>query len=78
MVFKNISILNRIFGKGEILISDDEKWGLSREEIDRRVWELNQEKKAKGHPQNANRIRPTMPISEICPVAIPQSKIKDF
>ena len=29
-------------------MADDEKWGLSREEIDKRVWELNQKKKAQG------------------------------
>ena len=29
-------------------MADDEKWGLSREEIDRRVRELNQKKKAEG------------------------------
>ena len=29
-------------------MADDEKWGLSREEIDKRVWELNQKKKATG------------------------------
>ena len=29
-------------------MADDEKWGLSREEIDKRVRELNQKKKAQG------------------------------
>ena len=29
-------------------MSDDEKWGLSREEIDKRVRDLNQKKKATG------------------------------
>lgn len=29
-------------------MAEDEKWGLSREEIDRRLRELNQEKKVKG------------------------------
>lgn len=29
-------------------MADDEKWGLSREEIDKRVRELNQEKDSKG------------------------------
>ena len=33
---------------GGIPMADDEKWGLSREEIDKRVWELNQKKKATG------------------------------
>ena len=29
-------------------MADDEKWGLSREEINKRVQELNQKKKAQG------------------------------
>ena len=29
-------------------MADDEKWGLSREEIDKRVRDLNQKKKAQG------------------------------
>ena len=29
-------------------MADDEKWGLSRAEIDKRVRELNQKKKEKG------------------------------
>ena len=29
-------------------MADDEKWGLSREETDKRVRELNQKKKAQG------------------------------
>ena len=38
-------------------MADDEKWGLSREEIDKRVRELNQKKKATG-PTRGSRKAP--------------------